>query len=183
MKKTIPSNEPLVIEKERDLRKNIRNINQRFNDHPEIAKLILINPILALQDIGVTVTPEVKQHIMDSLRFPPKWIERREQIKQELETELAHYGFKDKLPLTNATRSNLVFNIMKMKPRIDEKNVQELAPERLPFYQKEHPLIAKLVEYEKLKRGRMIFQPKQAYEEYKSGVKKLKWIKAIRFKV
>lgn len=186
MKKSLPTNERIVIEIERDLRKNIRNINQRFNDNPDIAQLVLINPILALQEIGVELSQTAKQHVMDSLRFPSGWIEKRDKLASELHEEFSKYHIAEKLPLSNNTRANILFNIIKIKPNKEDseyKNQNNLPPERLPYYRKKHPLIDKLIEYERLKRGRLLFQPKEVFEEYKSGKRKLKWIKSIKFKV
>jgi hypothetical protein len=182
MKKSLPANEPIVIEVERDLRKNIRNINQRFNDSPDVAKLILINPILALQEIGVELSDLAKQHVMDSLRFPSGWIEKRDQAAKELQNEFVKFHIQEKLPLSNTSRAHILFNIIKIKAhKEDSENKNNLPPDRLPYYRKKHPLIDKIIEYERLKRGRLLFQTKEVFEDYKSGKRKLKWIKSVRF--
>jgi len=184
MKNSLQAHEPIVLKAERDLRKNIRNINQRLNDHPDIARLILINPILALQEINIELSAEVKQHIMDSLRFPPTWIAKKEKVEQELKEALLSYHISETLPLSNSSRARILFDVIKLKCQPeDHQHKNDFPPERLPYYRNKHPLIDKIIEYERLKRGRLLFQPKGVFEDYKSGKRNLKWIKAVKFKV
>lgn len=155
-KATGPTNEPIHVANHRDLRKNIRAICERFNEHPEIARLVFVNPILAMQDIGVQLEPAARQHVMDALRFPPKLQKRKAALAAELAEALARAGVPAKLPLSARQSAEL--------PLSD-------------------PLAGKLSEFERLDRGRLIFQPRQTYEAYKSGQKRHRWIKSVRFKV
>ncbi len=85
--------EVLQIESEKDLRKNMRAICQRINDQPELARLLMINPSLVLQDLNVTMTSEVKQHVMQHLSFPQKLIAKRDELKKAFENADCRAGF------------------------------------------------------------------------------------------
>ncbi|MCW5955991.1 MAG: hypothetical protein KIT61_05355 [Pyrinomonadaceae bacterium] len=184
------------LETHRDLRANIRAISKRFNDDPESARMLLVNPLLALEDIGVQMTTELKDHIKNALRFPPNVIERRDQLELEIFDELKQLGVTYKVPLNEEQRADLIFNVLKLK--LPEAKTNRIPTEEgedkfvpLPGLRsleikrlaKRHPLVAKLVEYERLRQGRVIFYPRQVYESYKAGLKRQNWIKAVRFKV
>lgn len=186
-----------MLETHRDLRANIRSISQRFNADPEIARLLLVNPLLAMEDVGIQLTPELKQHIMDALRFPQNVIERREQLELEIYDALKSLKVPYSLPLTEEQRADLVFGVLRLKlpeqrsarkkqaiqeegesptlPAVRSREIRRLA--------KLHPLVAKLVEYERLRQGRLIFYPREVYERYKAGFKNQGWIKSVKFKV
>lgn len=186
----------LKLETHRDLRANIRAISKRFNDDPESARMLLVNPLLALEDIGVQMTTELKDHIKNALRFPPNVIERRDQLELEIFDELKQLGVTYKVPLNEEQRADLIFNVLKLKlpeARTNRIPTEECEDRVVPLpglrsleikrLAKQHPLVAKLVEYERLRQGRVIFYPRQVYESYKAGLKRQNWIKAVRFKV
>lgn len=184
MSKKAISTEPIIINVERDLKKHMRAINQLLNNNPELARLVVVNPILVLEDLGVTISSSVKQHIMDALRFPPKLVAQRDQMASELHTEFEKLGVNYKLPLSNETRAHLVFKHMQIKPlKKDKKNPNHLTSDQLKNYKDKSPLLAKLEKYERWRQGGMIFHPRAEYQKYKSGEKNMKWIKAITFKV
>lgn len=178
------TDEPIRVANERDLRKNMRAICERFNAQPELARLVFVNPVLALQDVGVQLEPEAKQHIMNALRFPPKLQKRKAELATELTEAFAREKAAVELPLSAKQRAHLLFRVLSVKPlTADAQATEELAPERLGYYAGAHPLAARLAEYERLDRGRLIFQPRETYEAYKSGQKRHRWIKAVRFKL
>ena len=187
--------ERLEINTERDLRANIRAINQRFNADQDLARMLLVNPILALEDAGIQLTPEMKEHVMNALRFPPNVIERRDQLELELYDELKALEVPYSVPLTEEQRADLIFGVLKLKmPEIKEgRRPKRSAPERsaipgvrskeIRLLAKQHSLVAKLVEYERMRQGRLVFYPRDVYERYKSGLKRQNWIQSVKFKV
>jgi len=176
--------EPLAINTHRDLLTNIRPICQRLNNDPDTARMLLVNPILALEDAGIQLAPEVKQHIMDSLRFPPSLVERKEKLELELQDELTALGFPHKLPLTSEQRADLMFRVLKVKStQAQPSAAAEIGSKEMRAYSRQHPLVAKLADYERLRQGRLIFYPRETYEAYKAGLKRQNWIKAVKFKV
>lgn len=174
---------PLVVDVERDLRKHMREITHRLNDNPDLARLVLINPILVLEDLGVVVSKDVKTHIMDALRFPPSLVKRRNELAQEVQRELVALNINHTLPLTNQQRAALVYRTLQIPP-LEEENgkVDTLSINQLRAYKDKHPLLYKLSEYERYSKGALIFYPRSIYEKYKHGEKKLHWVNAIRFK-
>jgi hypothetical protein len=179
MKKTTSTEGPITIKIERDLKKHMRAISVRLNENPDLARLVLINPILVLEDLGVELSNEVKKHIMDSLRFPKALVKRRDELACELKTDLAALKVHHPLPLTDKQRSDLVFNTLKINPK-DKHEV--LSVEKLRAYKDEHPVLTKLAEFERYSKGALIFYPRNVYEKYKTGEKKLHWVNAIQFK-
>ena len=174
---------PIVLDVERDLKKNMRSINQLLNDNPELAILTLINPLLVLEDLGVKISPAVKQHVMNSLRFPKKLVAQRDQLEKEIKDEFKKMGVKQTLPMNNQQRSKLLFETLKIKPaKTDKDHLKALSSEQLQAYSDHHPLLEKIAKYERFRKGGLVFLPRHDYEEYKSGVKKLHWVNAVKFK-
>jgi len=146
--------------------------------------MLLVNPVLALEDAGVEMTPEVKQHIIDALRFPPSLQKRRAELEVELGDELAALGVPYKLPLTQEQRAHLVFHVLKLEPKEGSFGaVDKLTSKETRSLSRQHPLVAKLAEYERARQGRLIFYPREVYQTYKAGLKRHNWIKSVKFNV
>jgi hypothetical protein len=176
--------EPISVNSERDMRQHMRAICQRFNDNPHLARLVLVNPILALEDVGVQLAPEIKDHIMQALRFPPRLEERKAELETDIKAELAKLKVPAELPLTPARRSQLLFQVLKLPPLSqDAGEVATLESHRTRAYSRMHPLVAKLAEYERLRQGGLVFHPRKTYEDYKAGRRRHHWVKSLRFKI
>lgn len=76
----VASHRALVVEQER--------IVERFNAHPELAVLFFVNPVLAFREFGVTLSPEMADHLLHALQHPPKLRARREALEQSLAERL-----------------------------------------------------------------------------------------------
>lgn len=172
------------VETERDLRRHMRAISRRLNDNPDIARLVFVNPILALQDIDVELTAEVKRHVMDALRFPPLLRERKAELEKELPAELRELGIRARLPLSPAERGHLLFEVLELEPLPgDARMRRRLPPGRAARYADQHPLVAKLAEYEQVRQGSLLFQSKANYRAFKRGEKQYAWIDRVTFDV
>ena len=183
MKNKSPTEGPLLVNVERDLRKHMRDISLRLNANPNLARLVLINPILVLEDLGVQISKEVKMHIMETLRFPPALVRRRDALAIELKDDLAELNVHHKLPFTIQQRAELVYKTLNIPPLPeDQTNGHSLSINQLREYKDKHPLLAKLADYERYSKGALIFYPRSIYEQYKTGEKNLHWVNAIRFK-
>ena len=174
--------EPIRIETHRDFRRHTRAICRRFNDNPELARLVLVNPILAMEDAGVVISAEMKEHIMHRLRFPPKLEERIKRLETELAGELKALGFSPELPLSAEDRARLLHDVLKVPPE-PEQPLQRRRLARTRTYREAYPLAAKLAEYERARQGALIFHRREIYESYKSGERRHHWLRSIRFKV
>lgn len=184
MKEDPSQPEKISVNVEQDLRKHMRKISQRLNANPEIARRLLVNPILAFQEVGIELSAEVKQHIVDALRFPPGLERRKQQLEANLREEFARIGFDASLPLKAEQRAELLFGVLKLPPLgLETARSSALAANRTRAYARHHPLVAKLAEYERLRQGGLVFQPRDVYEAHKSGKRRQHWIKTVRFKV
>jgi hypothetical protein len=188
--------EPIRIDTHDDLIREKVRVSERMNARPDIARLVLVNPILAFEDIGVTLSPVMQRHIMHTLRFPKRLQARKERLEQELGAELASLGVKDSLPLTDEARRDLLQRVLKMEQpdqapatpaRTDDARAElaAAAPDRLDLrqYARRHPLIAKLVAYDRVRQGGLVFYPREVYRAYKEGRKQHRWLASFRFKV
>ena len=162
----------------------MRAIVTRLNENPDLARLVFVNPVLVLQDLGVDLSSEAKQHVMDALRFPPRIREQTAALQQELRRELDELGIKARLPLSTAHRAHLLFNVLQLEPRAEDAGtVERLAPGRTADYADAHPLVAKLAEYERIRRGALLFQSRASYEAFKRGDADYPWIDRVTFDV
>jgi hypothetical protein len=176
--------EPLEVSTHRDMARNIREISRRFNARPEIGRLVFVNAVLALEDVGVVLNAEMRQHVMNSLRFPKKLQRKLKTLEAELKTELPKLtGRPVELPLSDRARAELLFKTLKCKPRVqDGCQTTEISSRRARAYRKVHPLIEKLSQWERGRQGALVFQPRAVYEEFKRGDKHVAWLSSIRFK-
>ena len=104
---------PILIDRHRQLTVNQQEIFQRVNANPELSKLFLINPILALKELGVTFTPEITDHVLRSVRHPPSLLKRREELEQKLREALK----EEAKPNDPKWVSGFLFTRLKLKPR------------------------------------------------------------------
>jgi hypothetical protein len=76
--------QPIQIERHRQLVGNQREIFQRINANPELSKFFLINPVMALKELGVTLSPEMTHHVLSATRHPPGFSKRRSELEDRL---------------------------------------------------------------------------------------------------
>ena len=84
----------------------------RLQSRPEIAALFLVNPSLALQDLGVELSAEMSHHVLETVRHPPGLTKRREQLERKLEKKLGEP------PRPNDAKwlSGILFDKLKLQP-------------------------------------------------------------------
>lgn len=166
-----PPGQPLKIATERDLRGNMRQICRRLDAHPALSRLIFINPILVLEDVGVELSPQVRDHIMQALRFPPK---RRSRI-DALRVEIRQYCDVRGLAYPPAAHDDSA-----SAPAAETSPAAGTPTHAIPD---DATLAAKLAELARLRQGALTFFPRRTYEQFKSGEKTHRWIKSVRFGV
>lgn len=180
-KKSTTDSKPIVVETHRDLRANIRAICERVNSDPELARLILVNPILAFEDAGVEMSAQVKQHIRKTLGRPRRLEKRKESLAKELETELGELGIES-IPKEPAARAALLFDSLGLEP-MKTSHRKQLSLRELEGYADRHPLVAKLARYDRACRGGLILHTRGSYNKFKAGERRHRWVKAVRFKI
>jgi hypothetical protein len=173
--------ETIHVRTHADLEAAKKAICERFNANPELARLLFVNPLFAFEDAGVDMSHEVREHITNRMRYPPKLIERTKRLEAELRLDLERLGVRANLPLPAAERDRLFHEVLKL-PREgaalgSQRKIGPRALRALP------PIVAKLLEYERARKGALLFYPRDTYEMYKSGARQHRWLRSVRFKV
>ena len=172
---------PLRLETHEDMRRNIRAVNRRLNRDPAIARMMFVNPVLALEDAGVELSAEMREHVMQSLRFPQSLQRTLDDLRKEICDDL---GLSDpeELPDRPDERARLLFKRLGVLAPAVRPGANAIHWRDVYAHAREHPAAQRLARYERLSHGGMIFQPRSVYEAFKSGRRKMRWIKAIRFR-
>jgi len=171
---------PIRVETHHDFRGSMVEIVNRLNSTPEIAKLVLVNPIYALRDINVTLSKEMEQHIFQTFTQPPAMQQRLTELAAQIQPELDKLPGKPAIPATPQQNADLLFRSMGIAP-LPGDSPDQLARERLNAYWRRHHLIPLLIDYQRVARGGLVFFPRATYDAYKSGALKQQWLTSIRF--
>jgi hypothetical protein len=172
--------EPISVKSHQDFLKNMKEIVTRLNNNPDVARLVLVNPIYALQDLGVSLSKDMQDHVFQTFNSPPAKQNRLSELEQELRTELDKLPDKPAIPTTPQQRATLVFKDLGVARKKDNSG-DSLEREQLLAYARSHPLIPKLIEYERVSRSGLTFFPRTMYDSYKRGEAKQKWLNSIHF--
>jgi hypothetical protein len=174
----------IVANSHRELARNLKEIVRRFNENPDVAKRVLMNPIYALEEIGVKLNKEMRDHVRNTFNNPPAAQRRREALEAELKPELERLTGKAEIPASLQERAQLVFGTLKLKPiGADGAAPDRLDPRRLSSYAGRHPIIAKLLEYEAVRKGGLPFLPRAIYDSYRRGERRQEWVDSVTFKL
>jgi hypothetical protein len=104
--------EPISIESHRALLGKQRELIARLNADPERSVLFLLNPVLAFQEIGVTLSRDVAHHVLHRLQHPVALRERRDALEAALTERLG----EPPRPTDPAWVSRLLFETLKLEP-------------------------------------------------------------------
>jgi hypothetical protein len=102
----------LTIDSHRALATQQREIFRRFNQRPDLSRLLLLNPALAFREVGVQLTPALRHHVLHAVEHPPATLRRR----RELESSLADALEESPRPLEPEWVSALLFDKLKLEP-------------------------------------------------------------------
>jgi len=111
---------PMPIKNHRELVVYQREILQRLNAAPDIAALLLLNPVLALKEVGIQPSRSVAHHVLHTLQHPAALRQRREEIRQTLQKKLG----ENPQPNDPCWVRKFLFEILKLQPL----NTQGLTP-------------------------------------------------------
>jgi hypothetical protein len=174
MTKETPAFEAIEIKSQRDLAIHMRTIVTRLNENPEIARRALVNPIYALNEVGVQLTKEMEKHIHDTLHEPPAKKRRLAELESELKPELERLTGRAEIPALPARRAQLLFETLNLTPT-EEEHRTGVDARVLRSYVQHHPLVAKLAEHEGVRKSGLVFHRREIYEAYKRGEMKQNW--------
>jgi hypothetical protein len=102
----------LDIKSHRELAAAQQEIVNRLHANPGIARLLLVNPVCAFQDIGVKVSPEIAKHILLTLQNSAATTARRE----ALTSSLREAAGERPQPSHPAWVAKFLFEKLKLKP-------------------------------------------------------------------
>lgn len=83
------SNDRLLIVTHRELLAKRKVIAARLEASQGIAVLLMLNPVLALREIGVDLSTEIADHVLRSLRHPPHVDAWRTKLEKSLQKDLS----------------------------------------------------------------------------------------------
>jgi hypothetical protein len=86
----------------------------RINARPDIARLMAINPVKALSDVGVEMTPSLASHALHALQMSPDQRARRRALERSLRKRFG----ESPDPLNPAWLAGAVFGKLHLKPRV-----------------------------------------------------------------
>lgn len=89
-------------------------IFRRFDAHPDLSVLFLINPVLALKEVGVELDREVSHHLLRGIQHPPKARQRRDELERELEERLG----ESPRPTDAVWLAATLFGKLQVQPRV-----------------------------------------------------------------
>lgn len=116
--------ELLEIRSHRALIAKQREIAARVNASPDLALMLLINPVLAFEQMGVKLSPEIAHHILHAIQHPAALRTRRD----ELETRLKEALGETPRPTDDAWNSHLLFELRGLAPLAVGKQVPVYLP-------------------------------------------------------
>jgi hypothetical protein len=109
-----PARETIKLTRHTELETRRAEIFGRINARPDIARLMAINPVKALSEVGVEMTPSVASHVLHALQMSPEQRARRVALERSLRKQLG----EPPDPLNPAWLAEAVFGKLKVKPRV-----------------------------------------------------------------
>ena len=105
--------EPLRIGSRDELATRRAEIFTRLNARPDLARLMFINPVQALADVGVILEPSVATHVLHAMQLPPAARERRKVLERDLHERLGERP----APLDPKWLARAVFEKLELQPK------------------------------------------------------------------
>jgi hypothetical protein len=107
------ANKIVKVETHRQLLAMARTLSARLEEDPQFSVMLLANPVLALKYYGIELNAEMQQHVLNTLRHPPKLRARREKLEKFLAKKLGEPA----KPNDSGWMARLVFEVRGLKPR------------------------------------------------------------------
>jgi len=170
---------PREIKSFEEFHKLVPLIIRKVNRDPELAIRAAANPLLAFEEMGFKMSPELKREVELRIRFSEEEIKKMTMLKNEIRTITG----KEVDPLSEKTVERLLFKDLKIKrpstlrslnlpePFLKkiQKGKQVLFEDPLTAIKTDHPVVEKLQQYRKLYLSKPGFVSKDFYERIKAG--------------
>lgn len=116
--------ERIEIRSHRALAVRQGEIAARVNASPDLALMLLINPVLAFERMGVKLSPEIAHHVLHAIQHPAALRTRRD----ELEARLTEALGEPPQPTDPAWNRHLLFDLRRLAPLV----IGDAVPAYLP---------------------------------------------------
>lgn len=104
--------EPLEITSHRALAAAQREVAARVDSAPELAVMLLINPVLAFERLGVKLSPEMAHHVLHTIQHPAALRTRRDELEAKLQEALG----EPPQPTDAVWNRHFLFELRRLKP-------------------------------------------------------------------
>jgi len=141
----------------KELQLQMPRIVEEYGNNNELTAIALANPLLALEKIGYTFSPEAKTEIENHVRFGKENASRYMTLKKNIEQSV---GAKIDVDDTQAVKQLLEKELKKSAPGDKEKILSAIdkpvsfskseLSDPLQKYKSQHPVLEQLVELRKL---------------------------------
>jgi hypothetical protein len=116
--------EPLAISSHRALAGRQKEIAERVAAAPDLGVMLLINPVLAFERLGVKLSPEIAHHILHAIQHPAALRTRRDELEAKLKEALGEPA----QPTVATWNRHLLFDLRKLAPLAIGDNVPVYRP-------------------------------------------------------
>ncbi len=103
---------PIDISTHRALAEQQAAIAQRVAADPALAVMLLVNPVLAFERMGVKLSPEIAHHVMHTVQHPKATRDRRDVLEQSLKEALGEAAH----PTDPVWNARMLFTLRKLAP-------------------------------------------------------------------
>jgi hypothetical protein len=160
------------------IQESLDAILDRVNADPDLARAAAVNPILALEELGYTLAPEVRFEIEDRCRFEDsKLIARRRRLRAQM-FKVAGRTFNPGSPdelravlrdLDVRLEGGGECSLEQVRPLRTGPGREEPFEDPLAPLRDQHAIMPPLLEYRKIDAGRPGFAPRSLYEQIRAG--------------
>ncbi|HEX2611077.1 MAG TPA: hypothetical protein VHK68_08700 [Gemmatimonadales bacterium] len=160
------------------IQESLDEILDRVNADPDLARAAVSNPILALEELGYTLDPEVRFEIEDRGRFEDsKLIARRRRLRVQI-FKAAGRTFDPDSPdelaavlrdLGVRPRGGGECRLEQVRPLRTGPGREEPLEDALEPLRDQHPMMAPLLEYRRIDASRPGFAQKSLYGQLRAG--------------
>lgn len=104
--------EALEIKSHHALAGRQKEIAERVAAAPDLAVMLLVNPVLAFERMGVKLSPEIAHHVLHTLQHPKALRTRRDELEARLKETLGEPA----QPTVATWNRHLLFELRKLSP-------------------------------------------------------------------
>ncbi|MGZ8254810.1 MAG: hypothetical protein ACXWVT_08160 [Burkholderiaceae bacterium] len=115
---------PMAIDSHRALAGRQKEIAERVAAAPDLGVMLLINPVLAFERLGVKLSPEIAHHILHAIQHPTALRTRRDELEAKLKEALGESA----QPTVATWNQHFLFELRKLAPLEIGENVPVYLP-------------------------------------------------------